>query len=65
VVDEGALHRNGAVLSPDQGDGGRAHHGNIGMRERTAMFGGSLTAGPRPEGGFEVLARLQLNAVTQ
>jgi signal transduction histidine kinase len=65
VVDEGALHRNGAVLSPDRGDGSRAHHGIIGMRERTAMFGGSLTAGPRPAGGFEVLARLQLHAVTQ
>jgi signal transduction histidine kinase len=65
VVDEGALHRNGAVLSPDLGDGSRAHHGIIGMRERTAMFGGSFTAGPRPAGGFEVLARLRLNAVTQ
>jgi signal transduction histidine kinase len=61
VVDEGALHRNGAVLPPDR-DGTRAHHGIIGMRERTAIFGGSLTAGPRPGGGFEVLARLPLNS---
>jgi signal transduction histidine kinase len=65
VVDGGALHRNGAVLSPDHGDGTPAHHGIIGMRERAAMFGGSLSAGPRPEGGFEVLARLPLNAATR
>jgi signal transduction histidine kinase len=64
VTDKGALHRNGHVLTPDQGDGTKAHHGIIGMRERTAMFGGSLTAGPRPEGGFEVLARLPFSAAT-
>ena len=62
VVDEGALHRNGAVIRPDTGVEGHAHHGIIGMRERTAMFGGSLTAEPRQEGGFEVRARLPLVA---
>jgi signal transduction histidine kinase len=65
VVDEGALHRNGAVLRPDPGVEGQAHHGIIGMRERTAMFGGSLTAEPRQEGGFEVRARLPLDAEPQ
>jgi signal transduction histidine kinase len=64
VTDKGALHRNGHVLMPDQGDGTKAHHGIIGMRERAAMFGGLLTAGPRPEGGFEVLARLPFGAAT-
>ncbi|OUC95469.1 sensor histidine kinase [Streptosporangium minutum] len=34
--------------------------GIIGMRERALAVGGSLTAGPRPEGGFEVLAELPL-----
>ena len=43
VTDKGALHRNGHVLPPDEGDGSKAHHGIIGMRERAAMFGGSLT----------------------
>ena len=64
VTDNGALHRNGHVLAPDHGDGAKAHHGIIGMRERAAMFGGSLTAGPCPDGGFEVRARLPLGAAT-
>jgi signal transduction histidine kinase len=33
-------------------------HGLVGMRERAAMFGGTLTAGPRAERGFEVTAVL-------
>jgi signal transduction histidine kinase len=32
-----------------------------GMRERATALGGSLDAGPRPEGGFRVTARLPLN----
>ncbi|WP_440070853.1 histidine kinase [Streptosporangium sp. OZ121] len=33
-------------------------HGLIGMRERVAVYGGSFTAGRRPEGGFGVSARI-------
>ncbi|WP_198679287.1 sensor histidine kinase [Thermomonospora amylolytica] len=33
-------------------------HGLIGMRERAAMLGGEITAGPAPEGGFAVEAVL-------
>ncbi|WP_433887793.1 sensor histidine kinase [Streptomyces sp. CA-111067] len=37
--------------------------GLIGMRERARSVGGTLTAGPRPEGGFEVVAQLPLSPV--
>ena len=33
-------------------------HGLAGMRERVALLGGSLTAGPSPDGGFVVSAVL-------
>jgi signal transduction histidine kinase len=37
-------------------------HGLAGMRERIAVFGGELAAGPRPGGGFTVRARLPAGA---
>jgi signal transduction histidine kinase len=35
-------------------------HGLIGMRERTALFGGAVKAEPRPDGGYQVRATLPL-----
>jgi signal transduction histidine kinase len=35
---------------------GGAGRGLIGMRERVNFYGGTLTHGPRPEGGFRVRA---------
>jgi MYXO-CTERM domain-containing protein len=53
VTDDGA----GGLGSSGRDGGG---HGIGGMRERVAALGGELRAGPRPQGGFRVWARLPL-----
>jgi len=40
-------------------------HGIAGMTERAAALGGTLEAGPRPEGGFRVRARLPRHALSE
>ncbi|AYY15506.1 sensor histidine kinase [Actinobacteria bacterium YIM 96077] len=42
------------------GDAGGHGSGVFGMRERARTLGGELVAGPRPDGGFRVSARLPL-----
>ena len=44
------------------GSGAGTGYGITGMRERAALLGGDFSAGPRPEGGFRVTARLPLPA---
>ncbi|MEV6499846.1 sensor histidine kinase [Streptomyces prunicolor] len=41
-----------------------AGRGLVGMRERARLVGGSLRAGPLPQGGFEVAARLPVERVS-
>jgi signal transduction histidine kinase len=49
----------------DSGEAGvQSHHGIIGMRERVALFDGSLSAGPCPGGGFRVVASFPLDCLT-
>jgi signal transduction histidine kinase len=50
VVDDG----RGAGVGAANGGG----HGLIGMRERVSVWGGSLTVGPRPGGGYRVQATI-------
>lgn len=51
---------DGQGASGDRVGDDRGGRGLIGMRERVGLFGGELSVGPRPEGGFRVHVRLPL-----
>jgi signal transduction histidine kinase len=55
VADRG---RGASTFLAERADG----HGLLGMRERAALVGGELQAGPRPGGGWQVRARLPFEA---
>ncbi|WP_336205099.1 sensor histidine kinase [Nonomuraea sp. LPB2021202275-12-8] len=64
--DDGGLRlhiTNGPGLAPAGPRG--AGQGLVGMRERAALLGGTLDAGPVPVGGFQVTATLPVDATTE
>jgi signal transduction histidine kinase len=55
IIDDGAgMHADPALQRAGGG------HGIVGMRERVSLYGGSVQAGPAPDGGFVVRARLPI-----
>jgi signal transduction histidine kinase len=52
------------ALARPPANGHRQGHGLAGMRERAELLGGSLSAGPAPDGGFVVAAVLPLSGST-
>lgn len=60
VSDDGPV-AGAAVPPPVRADSGGK--GLVGMRERVMLFGGELEAGPSPNGGYRVAARLPLDGM--
>ena len=60
ISDDGAGVTAGARAAASSGAALGGGRGLVGMRERVGLFGGELTASPRPEGGFVVRAVLPL-----
>jgi len=50
----------GGTPTPSAATGNR--HGLVGLRERLALYGGTLTTGPRVSGGYRVTALIPLEA---
>ena len=57
IIDDGRA-------TPPHGSTPRTGYGLLGMRERVEMWGGELVAGPVPDGGFRVQARLPYGAAS-
>ncbi|MFC6162844.1 sensor histidine kinase [Kribbella jiaozuonensis] len=56
VTDDG----RGAGVAPSSDPG----HGLVGMRQRASVSGGTVSAGPKAGGGYEVIAKLPYNLPT-
>ncbi|HEY1913949.1 MAG TPA: sensor histidine kinase [Streptosporangiaceae bacterium] len=65
------VYRSGSVTVDVRDDGGHVRpapgttgHGLAGMRERAAVYGGTVSAGPDPAGGWRIRAHLPIAAST-
>lgn len=56
TIDDNGLGPETRHVRPPQ-----PRYGQLGMRERVALFGGELRVGARPQGGYEVTASLPLD----
>ena len=68
-VDVAITHRPDSVTVDVHDDGaagkvGTIGHGLTGMRERAAVYGGTVSAGPDPAGGWRIHAHLPMAAAT-
>ncbi|MFE3451226.1 sensor histidine kinase [Nonomuraea sp. NPDC059194] len=66
TIEESGTEKSGKMVITVEDDGpsvvftGGSGYGVRGMKERAAALGGTLEAGPRPEGGYRVVAELPL-----
>jgi signal transduction histidine kinase len=62
---DGGLELEVADDGAGNGGAGDKGHGLVGMRERVALYGGSLRTGGQPDGGYVVRVRLPYDATAR